>query len=57
MRQRLIGLRRLRISGWLLVRLFLTSVFLINNRELVSGARVQNLGRLVVLYPGILACC
>ncbi len=41
MRQRLIGLRRLRISGWLLVGLFLTSVFLINNRELVSGARVQ----------------
>jgi hypothetical protein len=41
MRQRLIGLRRLRISGWLLVGLFLTSVFLINNRELVSGVRVQ----------------
>ena len=41
MRQRLIGLRRLRISGWLLVGLFLTSVFLINNRELISGARVQ----------------
>jgi len=41
MRQRLIGLRRLKISGWLLVGLFLISVFLINNRELVSGARVQ----------------
>ena len=40
MRQRIIGLRQLRISGWLLVGLFLTSVFLIN-RELVSGARVQ----------------
>jgi hypothetical protein len=41
MRQRIIGLRQLRISSWLLAGLFLTSVFLINNRQLVSGARVQ----------------
>jgi hypothetical protein len=40
MRQRIIGLRQLRISGWLLAAL-LIAVFLINNRELVSGARVQ----------------
>jgi hypothetical protein len=34
-------MRRFRISGWLLVGLLLTTLFLIINRELISGARVQ----------------
>jgi hypothetical protein len=33
--------RRLRISGWLFVGLILIFVFLVNNRDLVTGARVQ----------------
>ena len=39
--QLLVGLRRVRISGWLLAGLSLTTLFLILNRELISGARVQ----------------
>ena len=41
MKQQLLRLRRVRISGWLLTGLLLTTLFLILNRELVSGARVQ----------------
>ena len=41
MEQQLVGLRRFRISGWLLAGLLLTTLFLIINRELISGARVQ----------------
>ena len=41
MEQLLVGLRRVRISGWLLAALSLTTLFLILNRELISGARVQ----------------
>src|SRR5581483_6112072 len=33
--------RRWRMSGWLLTALLFVSVFLIDNRELLSGARVQ----------------
>jgi hypothetical protein len=41
MEQLLVGLRRVRISGWLLAGLLLTTLFLILNRELISGARVE----------------
>lgn len=41
MEQLLVRLRRVRISGWLLAGLLLTTLFLILNRELLSGARVQ----------------
>ena len=41
MEQLLVGLRRVRISGWLLAGLSLTTLFLILNRELISRARVQ----------------
>ena len=41
MEQQLVGLRRFRISSWLLAGLLLTTLFLIINRELISGARVQ----------------
>jgi hypothetical protein len=41
MKQQLVGLRRFRISGWLLAGLLLTTLFFILNRELISGARVQ----------------
>ena len=41
MEQQLVGLRRFRISDWLLAGLLLTTLFLIINRELISGARVQ----------------
>jgi hypothetical protein len=41
MEQQLVGVRRFRISGWLLAGLLLTTLFLIINRELISGARVQ----------------
>jgi hypothetical protein len=41
MEQLLVRLRRVRISGWLLAGLLLTTLFLILNRELISGARVQ----------------
>jgi hypothetical protein len=41
MEQQLAGSRRFRISGWLLAGLLLTILFLIINRELISGARVQ----------------
>src|SRR4051812_32639864 len=34
-------LRRWRVSHWHLAALLLVSAFLINNRELLSGARVQ----------------
>jgi hypothetical protein len=33
--------RRFRVSGWLLAALLLIGVFLVNNRELITGARVQ----------------
>jgi hypothetical protein len=35
------GVRRFRVSHWLLVGLLLTTLFLITNRDLISGARVQ----------------
>lgn len=41
MEQQLAGSRRFRISGWLLAGLLLTTLFLIINRELIRGARVQ----------------
>jgi hypothetical protein len=41
MEEESVGLRRFRISGWLLVGLLLTTLFLIINRDLISGARVQ----------------
>jgi hypothetical protein len=41
MEQQPVGLRRFRISGWLVAGLLLTTLFLIINRELISGARVQ----------------
>lgn len=41
MEQKLLRLRRVRISGWLLTGLLLTTLFLILNRDLISGARVQ----------------
>ena len=41
MEQQLVPLRRVRISGWLLAGLLLTTLFFILNKDLVSGARVQ----------------
>src|SRR6266487_1928172 len=41
MGQQLVASKRPRVSGWLLAALLLTAVFLINNRELIGGARVQ----------------
>jgi hypothetical protein len=41
MEQQPVNSKRLRVSGWVLAALLLIAVFLINNRELVSGARVQ----------------
>ena len=41
MQQQPINLKRLRVSSWGLTAFLLIAVFLISNRELVSGARVQ----------------
>src|SRR5437762_11899416 len=41
MQEQLAGLRRFRISAWLLAGLLLTTLFFILNRELIGGARVQ----------------
>ncbi|HEV3099228.1 MAG TPA: hypothetical protein VGY75_05900 [Candidatus Udaeobacter sp.] len=41
MEQQAVGSKRLRVSRWFLAALLLVAVFLINNRDLISGARVQ----------------
>ena len=41
MEEQSVGLRRFRISCWLLAGLLLTTLFLVINRDLISGARVQ----------------
>ena len=41
MEQQPLNSKPLKMSAWLLAALLLVAVFLINNRELLSGARVQ----------------
>ena len=41
MEKLLFNFKRLKMSAWVLVALLLIAIFLINNRELISGARVQ----------------
>jgi hypothetical protein len=66
MEQPLVGLTRVRISGWLLAGLSLTILFLILNRELISGARIQTGTPPHTILPGfhwlpitlvLAACC
>jgi hypothetical protein len=54
MEQQPIILKRLRVSSWSLAAFLLIAVFLINNRDLVSGTRVQILGACSFYTPAFM---